>query len=175
MKNSVLISIFCEDQTGLVANITSRLFDLGINLGDTNFAVLGSGAEFTSVCEIPQNINLDVLKNELKEIDHLVNARIDIQPFTLETTQGSGSKITHIITITGGDQPGLIARLCETFIEYGTNIVRMSSKTSIDGQYIIRLNVNIPEEREKACLATIANTAEGMQLTFEAYKTDQVI
>ena len=122
MKNSVLISIFCEDQTGLVANITSRLFDLGINLGDTNFAVLGSGAEFTSVCEIPQNITLDVLKNELKEIDHLVNARIDIQPFTLETTQGSGSKITHTITISGGDQPALIARICETLIEYGTKL-----------------------------------------------------
>ena len=45
----------------------------------------------------------------------------------------------------------------------------------MDGQYIIRLNVNIPEEREKTCLATIANTAEGMHLTFEADKTDQVI
>lgn len=175
MKNSVLISIFCEDQTGLVANITSRLFDLGINLGDTNFAVLGSGAEFTSVCEIPENIDLDVLKNELKTIDQLISSRIDVQPFTLATTQGSGSKITHTITISGGDQPGLIARLCETFIEYGTNIVRMSSKVSIDGRYIIKLNVNIPEEREKTCLATIANTAEAMQLKFEANKTDQVI
>ena len=53
--------------------------------------------------------------------------------------------------------------------------MRMSSKISVDGQYIIRLNVNIPQEREKTCLATIANTAEAMQLKFEANKTDQVI
>ena len=37
----VLVSVFCPDRTGLIAAIAGRLFDLGANLGDTSFTVLG--------------------------------------------------------------------------------------------------------------------------------------
>src|SRR5262245_7561107 len=50
MAKSALVSVICEDRTGLIAAITGRMFDLGINLGDTTFAVLGTGAEFTTLC-----------------------------------------------------------------------------------------------------------------------------
>ena len=45
MTTTALISIICEDHPGLIADVTGRLFDLGVNLGDTTFAVLGGGAE----------------------------------------------------------------------------------------------------------------------------------
>ena len=44
MTDYALVSIFCPDREGLVAAVTRRLFDLGINLGDTAFSVLGLGA-----------------------------------------------------------------------------------------------------------------------------------
>ena len=40
---TVLITIFCHDRTGLVSAITGRLFEIGANLGDTSFAMLGGG------------------------------------------------------------------------------------------------------------------------------------
>ena len=44
----VLVSILVQDRVGLVSEIADHLFDAGVNLGDTTFAVLGSGAEFTA-------------------------------------------------------------------------------------------------------------------------------
>ncbi len=53
MDGTALISILCPDRAGLVAAIAGHLFDLGVNLRDTSFAVLGQGAEFTAVCVSP--------------------------------------------------------------------------------------------------------------------------
>ncbi len=165
MSQIVRVSIFCPDQTGLVAAIAGRLFDLGANLGDTTFAVLGSGAEFTTISEMPDDLDYDFLVAELASVPELKEAKISVTDFNLDPVQDQAAKITHRITVKGGDQPGLIARLSELFIEYRANIVRLSSEKTPDGSYILRISVFIPEGSAKACLATIANTAEGLQLS----------
>ena len=58
MANIALVSILCRDHPGLIAAIAGRLFDIGANLGDTTFAVLGGAAEFNSVCELPDEVLL---------------------------------------------------------------------------------------------------------------------
>ena len=116
MSNVALVSIFCSDRTGLIAAIAGRLFDLGINLGDTSFAVLGAGAKFTSVCELPNSFSINDLNEELAGLDELAEAEINVTPFTLDQIHDASGTITQRITVRGGDQPGLIARLCEVFI-----------------------------------------------------------
>lgn len=165
MSNIALVTIFCPDRTGLVASIAGCLFDLGVNLGDTSFAVLGSGAEFTSVCEIPDSINESDLEGELSHLPELADAKITIAPFTLDPLQDPSGQVTHRISLKGGDQPGLIARLCEVFIEFDANIARLSTVKSFDGDYVVRISVAIPKDRASVCLATVANTAEGLQMS----------
>ncbi len=48
-----LVSILAQDRVGFVSEIADHLFEAGVNLGDTSFAVLGTGAELTAVCELP--------------------------------------------------------------------------------------------------------------------------
>ncbi len=164
MAHNVLVTVFCPDRTGLVAEITAALFDLGANLGDTNFAMLGSGAEFTSVCELPDVVTAKQVINDLRAIRDLSTAQISVIPFTFETVHGPTGKITHRFTVRGGDSPGLIARLCEVFVEYKANIVRLAAEKQADGDYTIRFSVWIPEENTDSCAATVRNTAEGLQL-----------
>jgi len=56
MDGVALVSILCGDRIGLVAAIADHMFAQGINLRDTTFAVLGKGAEFTSICELPAGL-----------------------------------------------------------------------------------------------------------------------
>ena len=63
MSTTVLVSIIGPDRVGLVSAVTSRLFDLGADLGDTSFAVLGGGAEFTAICEFPGGMELEDRKS----------------------------------------------------------------------------------------------------------------
>ena len=71
MAATAIISIFCPDRTGLIAAITGYLFDLGANLGDTGFTVLGAGAEFNAVCEIPIDLEFSQIEAGLGALPEL--------------------------------------------------------------------------------------------------------
>lgn len=162
---TLLISIFCPDRTGLVAAITGRLFEIGANLGDTSFAVLGTGAEFTSVLEVPDGLDAPGVEADLARLPELQGARISVRPFEMGAEHGPSGRVTHQIAVSGGDRPGLIARLSEVFGEYGANIVRIDAQRWHDqGLYVTRFAVAIGERRD-SCLATIANTAGELNLT----------
>jgi len=175
MAETVLISVFCSDRTGLIAAVTGELFSLGVNLGDTAFAVLGTGAEFNTVCELPDGVTGEDTLKELQRLPELSEAEISVAPFDLDPVSGPMGNITHHIVVQGGDQPGLTARICETLGQFKANIVRMNSR-KIPGldttQYRISFHVSIPADRAESCLATISNTAGELGLSFEAMTRD---
>lgn len=172
---TVLVSIWCSDQTGLVAAVTSRMFDLGANLGDTTFAVLGGGAEFTSVCDLPPHATPQELEDEIKALDEVgPDARVSVEPLTLSPLQDEAGRITHRITVSGGDRPGLLARLSEVFIQFKASIVRLNAERIPDadgGRYVTRIAVSIPEASWDSCLATVGNTAGELGLEFQARRS----
>ncbi len=161
--DSVLVSIFCPDRTGLVAAITGRLFEVGANLGDTTFAMLGTGAEFTSVCELPADVPASQLQSDLAALPELSGARIEVRPF--QSADGPQGRITHRVVLSGGDRPGLIARISEVFGEFKANIVRLDAQRFPEQNlYVTRFAVAIPE-RAEACLNTVSNTAGELNLS----------
>lgn len=171
MAGLALVSTFCSDRVGLVSGVTGHLFDQGINLRDVTFAVMGSGAEFSAVCELPADVSVEDLHASLAATPELAGAQIKVTPFDFDPNPGPLGLITHRIEVSGGDQPGLIARLSEVFGQFGANIVRLDAQTLPDhegGRYSIRFAVSIPTERAAACLATVANTAESLGLASAA-------
>lgn len=162
------VSMTGPDRVGLISAVTARLFDLGANLADTNFAVLGTGFEFNAVCDLPADLSLDDVAGELRSLPQLDGAEVSVTPFTHAATQAENARITHIIDVVGGDRPGLVARLAEAFQDYEANIVRMNSTrlrgSVVDADYVTRFEVYIPE-RADACLAAIDNTAQQLSCT----------
>lgn len=168
MARTALISISAEDRIGLVAAISGRLFDLGANLGDTAFAVLGGGCEFTTVCELPGDVDLETVRGELEALNELDRADIKVAWFQLPAVHGESGTITHRISVRGGDRPGLIARLCEVFQQFGANIVRLNAEKipgAMDNNYTIRISVWIPEGARDSCLAAVTNTAGALSMS----------
>ncbi len=168
MQNTALISILCPDRAGLVAAIAGRLFDLGVNLRDTSFTVLGPGAEFTAVCDLVVGLTPELIEDELRGLAELDGAEVTVRDFTMEADAGPTAEITHHISISGGDQPGLIARLCETFVQFDANIVSLNARPSPgagNAIYTVRIAVWIPERAARPCLATVSNTAQNLGMT----------
>ena len=167
MERTALITILCPDRTGLVAAVAGRLFDLGVNLRDTSFAVLGQGAEFTAVCDLTHDLAHETVERELRGLDELDGAEVAVRAFTMAPDAGPTAAITHRIAVSGGDQPGLIARLCETFVQFDANIVSLQAGPA-PGEaslYTIRIAVWIPEGAANSCLATVSNTAQNLGMT----------
>lgn len=172
-RKSLLIQIFTRDTPGLVASISGCLFELGLNLGDTTFAVLGTGAEFTVVVEEPVPVGIAEIEQRLGELPQLDGAEIHVQEFDIEPTHAPEARITHRIVIRGEDQPGLVARLSEVFGDYGANIVRLNAEREVEGArqtYVVRIAAWIPEARADACIAAVTNTASQLQLFSQWYR-----
>lgn len=176
MASIALISIFCPDRVGLVSAIADHLFSAGVNLRDTSFAVLGAGAEFTAVCELPDGLAVRDLEAGLRRLDELREAEIRVVPFTFDPRPGPMGRITHRVEISGGDQLGLIARLSEIFTQYGANIVRLEAQKIPDvggDRYMTRFAVWIPADRAETCLAAVSNTAGSLGLMSRAEATTE--
>jgi glycine cleavage system transcriptional repressor len=165
---TLLVSIFCPDRAGLIAVIANRLFELGANLGDASFAVLGSGAEFSAICSVPGHIDEESLKDDLSGLAELTGAEISVKGFGLDAAHSPSARITHVVSVGGGDRPGLVAALAELFAGFKVNIVRMDAQTlpgNGNGRYVTRFALNIPANSVNACLAAVANTAGELGLT----------
>ena len=168
MTAVALVSVLCQDNPGLIAAITGRLYDIGANLGDTTFAVLGGAAEFNAVCELPEGVSLGSVEQELARLPALAKAKLAVTPFGYQPVHAEQAHITHRIEITGKDSPGLIARLSEVFLQFGANIVRLNSERlpgAGQTHYMLRMAVFIPQGKDATCLATVANTAAQLALT----------
>jgi len=166
MTHSFLISIFCPDKTGLISSITGTLFHLGVNFGDTSFALLGTGAKFTTVCESP--ISQAALDEHLRALPEFEGADIKVSPFDLSKIQSQNAEITHQFMLRGADHQGLLAQLSEVFMMFDANIVSLEAKTIPDNeaeQYLINIAAFIPESRAEACIASVTNTASSLQMS----------
>ncbi len=172
-RKSLLVQIFARDTPGLVSAISGCLFDLGLNLGDTTFAVLGTGAEFTVVVEEPVPVSTQEIDQRLRELPELEGAEIQVEEFDIEPTHSPQAQVTHRIVIRGDDQPGLVARLTEVFQDYDANIVRLNAEREVDAKgstYVLRISAWIPEARADACIAAVTNTASQLQLFSQWYR-----
>ena len=166
--SQVLVSVFCPDRTGLIAAIAGRLFEIGANLGDTDFTVLDGTAEFSAVCRVPAHLAPRQLQDLLGAMPELAEARVKVSPYDLGARHGRSADISHVVSVSGGDRPGLIARLSEVFTQFKANIVRMDARTMPDrrgNRYVTRFAVAIPPNSTDSCLNTVANTAEELGLT----------
>ena len=173
MTSTAIVTVLCPDRAGLVAAVTGALWEMGANLADTSFSVLGGGADFSAICELSDGDDVDSVRRALSALPELEGAEITVRPYRYEPLHGPEGDVTHRIEVSGGNQPGLVARLCETFVGFRANIVALhAGPLSRDhGRYVIRLSVWIPESAADACIATVANTAETMGLTCVAEKT----
>ena len=174
MAHDVRIALSCPDRTGLLSALTGRLFDLGADMGDSSFAVLGAAAEFAAVARLPDGVSADDVAAALAALPELEDAEISVAPFSLGVTHGERAHVTHRVEVRGTDRPGLVARLTEAFADYGANIVRMDCERISGGRaedYVIRIEAWIPDERAGTCLAAVDNTAQSLGLSSRAETT----
>jgi len=166
-SDTFLISIMGRDKVGVVSGVASYLFETGANLADSAFAVLGEGFEFSCVAEFEAAASAEEVEDGLRDLAVLDGARISVTRFPFELLRGESGQITHMVEITGGDRPGLVSRISDVLVEYGANIVRMSSRriASDDGfDYRTRFAVNVKGGRLSALENALSNTAGSMRL-----------
>ncbi|MGF1468405.1 MAG: glycine cleavage system protein R [Sandaracinaceae bacterium] len=164
----VRITLSCPDDRGLLAAVAARLYDLGGDIGDAAFSLLGDEAQMTCIASFPASTTPEAVRAALAGLPALKDATIAVERFSGGRTHPESGHATHVVTVQGDDRPGLMARLAEGFGETGANVVRMDAERRADGDYRMRFAIWVPKGRAEACLANAANAAERMGLRFSS-------
>ena len=164
-----LVTVFSEDQQGLIAAISRALFELNINLGDASYNVLGQGGKFIALCNAPADTDAEAILQALQATEILKQASIQVEPFDLATRHQSSGQ-TLRVAFTGEDMPGLVAQITELAQDFDANIEHMQTRSQPGAQsqhYRIELTLDAPENRRNPLLAALQNIASSLGLQFE--------
>ena len=109
--NKMIISVLAKDRPGIIASVTSDLYELGCNLENVNQMILQNQFAGFFITQVPKSLSCETIKQELvlKEKDQ--GLTIHVRPLEEETQAPVTEKDIFLITTSGPDRKGLVAQL----------------------------------------------------------------
>ena len=123
----MIISVLAKDRPGIIARVTSDLYELGCNLENVNQMILQNQFAGFFVTQVPKSLSCETIRQELvlKEKDQ--GLTIHVRPLEEDTQTPVAEKEIFLITTSGPDQKGLVAQLSSIISSFGANIVNMKA------------------------------------------------
>ncbi|MHA1715698.1 MAG: HAD-IB family phosphatase [Promethearchaeota archaeon] len=119
----ISLSAIGLDSPGLVARITSRVFELGGNIIDVEENCRhGLFSIFLVIDFSGSGHDLGVIEAGLKRLEGETGLQLLLAAYSKEDIEYLSEKEDHVVTILGVDRPGIIAKVSSFFAERNINI-----------------------------------------------------
>ena len=143
-----ILSVLGHDQPGIVAAVTSSLFEQNCNIENVSQTILRTEFSGSFIVTIPQNLSQDDLHETLIEDLAPLDMYVHIEPLAdKETAFVLNESEPFIITTKGPDRKGLVAGISEIIARFEGNITNLQAvfKGGEDpGDNIMIYEVDIP-------------------------------
>jgi len=123
MKNWFMLTVVGKDRPGIVAHVTSALFDGGCNLGEASMMRLGGN--FTIMLMAQHNGTAKSLHDMLESVTASLDLHVHIDKIEGELHRHVEPDVR--ITVFGADRAGIVAKVTEVLAEAGLNILNLES------------------------------------------------
>lgn len=147
----VLVTASGEDRPGIVAAVTKVLYDLGANLEDSSMTRLEGAFAMLVVARVPER-NVEGMLSRFEALGKLSELAVTVKPMSeAESREPAPSGEPFIISLYGGDRPGLVYRVASLLAERGINITDvMTHRSGQEGRalYQFVLEVELPSSVE---------------------------
>lgn len=153
MARKFLLTAFCKDRPGIIADISQIIYDNGCNLEDsamTNLAgefaiiLLFSSLPTTDISDLEK-----ILSMECRRLEKEKGITAFIRPFTFETDRPQTDSYTKNVYVEGLDQAGIVFKVSRYLADSGINIRTLNSKVKNSPEsgaaiYSMTLAIDIP-------------------------------
>jgi glycine cleavage system transcriptional repressor len=142
-KNYYALMFFCEDKPGIVANVSKILFEKGLNIEDSSSTLLRGF--FSMILLVSSKDEVDT-NNLLNEFNELAGIKTSIKK--IEQLSKKNLEDTYIISVYGGDKPGLVYAISNALANKKINIIDLQTKVAgKEGSpvYIMVFEVTVPD------------------------------
>ncbi len=127
--NKLIITVLAKDRPGIIAQVTTDLFDISCNLENVNQMILQNQFAGFFIVEAPADMPPEEVEIKLKEKANGNGLTIHVNTLDTEVEEAeadAGSDIFLITTI-GPDQKGLVARFSSIIAAFNGNIVNLKA------------------------------------------------
>jgi len=140
------LSAIGRDRPGIVAAITGVLLEHGVNIEDSQMAILGGHFSMTLVLAAPEGADPDALRSSLEA----AAAELALDALSLgemAEVGGPQSEPSHIVTVYGSDHPGIVHAVAAALADRSWDITDLNTRLVGDeGErlYALMLEVAVP-------------------------------
>ena len=174
---SFALSAIGRDRPGIVAEVTGTLLRHGVNMADSQMAILGGHFAMMIVLITSAETDLEGLRADLDRS----REKLDLEALSLSEIDDALARIdepSHVITIYGADHPGIVNAVAAALAERGVNITDLD--THLVGEvtepaYMMILEVSLPDGLTGQGLeASLSEVARAQKLELSVRSLDQV-
>ncbi len=160
-----ILSVAARDRSGIIAELSGALFELGGNILSATQTVLHDYFAMIILCAMDESVNPEDIRNKF---DQRIGSEFNLyiakrQPATI----GPGQTRTFIITLIGPDRPGVLHALTNYLASKQINIDDLRCQTT-EGEFLVICQVSVPEELDVDALQADLE-ASGRKLKFTAH------
>lgn len=125
MSKQFVISVMSKDRAGIIADITTVIFDLGGDLADLNQSVLGGYFTMILIVEFDGQVTSDDLLAGFAQInsDTGIEATVKEIPDEFQFEREDLPSETFVVTAQGENRKGLVKTLGDFFYSNGINVL----------------------------------------------------
>ena len=125
-RNLVAVTAVGNDRPGIVAGVTRVLFESGCNLEDASSTILRGHFSMMLIVSAPAQLAAADLESKLSTVAE--ELALSITARSVDEADVRISPATHMVSVYGADQPGIVYRVAEELASSGVNITALSSR-----------------------------------------------
>jgi len=128
MNEWKMLTLVGQDKPGIVAEISSVLFDAGAQLGEASMMRLGGN--FTIMLMVKSEQSIEALEQKILPVAKKLALNVSLQAIEAHLHQHEIPNTR--ITVYGADRPGIVAQTTTGLLEAGFNIMDLESDVAGD-------------------------------------------
>lgn len=167
------VTILGHDRPGIIAETTDRLALLGLNLEDSTMTLLRG--HFAMVLVTAGDASTAELEAALAPLGTDGTLAVAVRALPAEAA-GGGVGSSWVLTVHGGDRPGIVSAVVAEVASVGGNITDLSTRLA-GGLYLLVAEIDLPTAADPGALAdsirTVAATL-GVAATLRSMEADDL-
>jgi glycine cleavage system transcriptional repressor len=174
---SYALSAIGRDRPGIVAEVAATLLRHGVNIADSQMAILGGYFAMMLMLEGSDETDTEGLQADLEQS----RKKLGLEALLLSEIDAARARIdepSHVVTLYGADHPGIVHAVTSALAEHGVNITDLD--THLVGEadepvYMMILEIALPEGLTDEELNTfLRETARNQNLELTVRPLEQV-
>ena len=163
-RSLVAVTVVGNDRPGIVAGVTKVLFEAGCNLLDASSTILHGHFSMMLIVLVPDDVTPDGLETSLSEVGRGLGLSITVR--AVEEAASDIVPATHMVSVYGADQPGIVFKVAQRLADSGVNITALSSRViGSDDQPVYALMLEVTSESDVAAQVQVLRDELEMDVT----------